>query len=286
MAKPKNQEPEKAQEEQEVQEVSKPMATDFSSMLRLQLDNVLAKGKDHYSRYNTLTANQQALRKKTEDDIKQDEMIKSQADEINSHITELLDIEDERVFVLVEELLEEALDTVKEAAKNYLEGHASEEAKANRAEQEKVKAEFDKARTLYTSAKVMCEFNDVDVSDVDEFPTLQKGGRKAGSGTGTRQKNVKTIKFHYTRDGIKQDNYDTLSRALWYSSAKSGGSAKDGRLNTSEFLKLYREKFGTDDTIGKTWELVLPNNTKVGFVREDDTPEPEAEVTSEAPVTE
>lgn len=257
----------------------------MAELFKSQAVKLLETGKGIVSRLNELTANQQTLRKKTEDSIKQDQEVKEISASIEEQIKGLLDIGDERVFVLIEDALEEVLDTVKESAKNYLEGHASEEARSIRAEQETKRTEFDKTRTLYGSAKTMAEYNGVDVSDLEEFPSLARGGRPKGTGTGTRGPRVRNFTYHFTRNGERQNTYDNLSRALWYSSAKSGGKGQGERLTVVEFKELLKAQTGFTDELAQNWEVELPNKVKLGFIREEKVEGEATPEATEAPAT-
>lgn len=82
---------------------------------------------------------------------------------------------------------------------------------------------------------------------------------------------------HFTRNGERGNWGANLSRALWYTSQGSGGTAKEGRLTVSEFLQLLhhqvpgglREPSRWSDL---AWEVKLPNGTLLGF--QPDPPSP------------
>lgn len=248
------------------------------------LQNFYNEGVSLKEKLDAQSANQLAIRKNTEASLKEDSGLKEHAENITQFIEQaLLNQDDERIYVLMEDVLEEALTTVKEHAKNYLEMHASTEAKETKALIEKLRTDFNKAKELHASVQVMLDHMGWDHSEVPEFPTLSRGGRPAGHGGGSGTKGVKEFDYHFTRDGEKQQ-YDNVSRALWYSSIKSNGNAKDGRLTSAEFKKLLKEQTGLDDEWSQSWEVKLPNGKKLGYVRTEravtettDTPEAESQ---------
>jgi hypothetical protein len=82
-----------------------------------------------------------------------------------------------------------------------------------------------------------------------------------------------TPKGHFTKDGDRRDTWGAnLSRALWYSSKGSGGTAKEGRLAIAEFRALANSvrpglfEGGRHAWASAAWQVTLPNGVTLGFV--------------------
>jgi len=244
------------------------------------LQAVYGEAMDVRTELESATANQQKLKKDAVESLKSDEALKVAAQTADENITALVDAIDERALPLLEDVLESLHKRVKEAADNFVMTQVKEEATAVKDKIAGLKEQWEKLNTQDRALRTVMDTMGLDYSEVPEIQKLARGGgRPAGSG-GTRTTKTKDFSFVYSKDGVEFSNWDTISRALFYSSAKSGGSASDGRLTVEEFKVLFNEKFGHSDDMRESWEIELPNGKKLGFTRKEVT-QPEASTDGE-----
>lgn len=177
-------------------------------------------------------------------------------------------------------------DSIKSAFQEQIDAFLTEKVKeATKDSQGDVTALREQRKTqveTFRALKVLLEqvFH-VDTTSVPE-PKRSGGGRPAGSGSAKSGKNKES--YQYTMDGKdRPPSQNTFSSLAYYSTNGCAGTKEKperwGAAQLKEFLVSQSVNFGADDT----WDVELPNGTKIGARRVEQTEAP-AEAAAEESV--